>query len=101
MNKDELLSPIFNTFAQVDWAHHLPKMYSFWNFLILGIPGYKGLPFPAHSQLPINNKHFGRWIELFMKNIDEQFSGKNADVAKAKAESIAITFQYKLGVLEQ
>ena len=38
IQQDDLLNPIFSDVAQVDWAHHLPKMYAFWNNLILGIP---------------------------------------------------------------
>lgn len=100
VNRDEVLSPVFNDFAKVDWPHHLPKMYAFWNFLILGIPGYKGQPFPMHAALPISQNHFDRWLELFKRNVDEHFSGMNASMAKAKAESIALTFQYKLGILQ-
>src|SRR5690606_13278699 len=101
VNKDELLSPVFNDFARVDWPHHLPKMYGFWNFMVLGIPGYKGQPFPVHARLPVTAEHFGRWLDLFIKNTDEHFAGKNAELAKEKAGNIARVFQYKLGLLTQ
>jgi hemoglobin len=100
VNADKLLSPVFNDVAQVDWPHHLPKMYQFWNFLLLGISGYKGQPFPMHSKLPITHEHFNKWLELFNANIDENFSGVNSEMAKAKAQGIALTFQYKMGILE-
>ena len=35
VNEDELLSPIFNEIAQVNWKDHLPKMYKFWSKLLL------------------------------------------------------------------
>lgn len=100
VNRDELLSPIFNDFANVDWQHHLPKMYAFWSFVILGIQGYQGRPFPPHALLPVNSEHFNKWLELFQKNIDEQFSGINAEITKEKARNIALTFQYRLGILQ-
>lgn len=100
VNADNLLSSVFNDFAHVDWPHHLPKMYQFWNFLLLGIPGYKGQPFPMHSKLPITFEHFNKWLELFKANIDENFAGQNAEMAKAKAQGIALTFQYKMGIIE-
>jgi hemoglobin len=100
VNKDPLLSPVFNDFANVDWPHHLPKMYQFWNFIILGIPGYKGQPFPVHVKLPVTTEHFERWLELFKSNIEEHFSGSNADMAKEKASNIAGVFQYKMGLLK-
>lgn len=101
VNEDPILSPVFNDFAAVDWPHHLPKMYMFWNFLILGIPGYKGQPFPAHVPLPVSQEHFERWLSLFRQNIDEQFAGPNAEMAKSKAENIAMVFQYRLGLLKK
>ncbi|MCR6642659.1 MAG: group III truncated hemoglobin [Sporocytophaga sp.] len=100
VNKDELLSYVFNDFSKVNWEKHLPKMYQFWNYLLLGIPEYKGRPFPVHAQLPIESKHFDTWLRLFKANIDEQFSGPVADMAKVKGEQIALTFQYRMGLLE-
>jgi hemoglobin len=99
VNQDDLLSAVFNDFAEVDWKHHLPRMYEFWNFIILGIPGYKGQPFPVHAVLPVNKNHFERWIEIFTQNIDEHFSGTNADIAKQKAANIAGIFQHKMGLM--
>jgi len=99
VNKDALLSPVFNDFAAVDWSRHLPVMYAFWNSLILGIPGYKGAPFPKHMGLPVSRDHFGRWLQLFRANIDEHFAGPNADLTKHRAENIAQVFQYKMGLI--
>jgi hemoglobin len=98
VNNDAMLAPVFNDFAEVDWLHHLPKMYQFWNFVILGIAGYKGQPFPMHSRLPVTSEHFRRWLELFTQNMDALFSGENATMAKEKANNIANVFQYKLGL---
>ncbi|MDX5396941.1 MAG: group III truncated hemoglobin, partial [Hymenobacteraceae bacterium] len=30
VNQDELLAPVFNDFAAVNWQTHLPVMYDFW-----------------------------------------------------------------------
>lgn len=100
VNHDTLLSPVFNDFAGVNWDDHLPKMYLFWNAMILGKPGYNGKPFPPHAALPIHTEHFSRWLDLFIKNIDEKFSGANAEMTKEKARNIAGVFQYKLGILK-
>ena len=100
VNSDLLLSPVFNDFAKVDWKHHMPKMYDFWNMLILGKSGYKGQPFPMHLRLPIQKDHFDKWLSLFHANIDENFSGSNAELAKSKADGVALTFQYKMGLLK-
>ncbi|WP_372474257.1 group III truncated hemoglobin [Capnocytophaga sp. ARDL2] len=96
VNKDEMLSYVFNDFAQIDWDEHLPKMYRFWHTLIFGEPSYKGNPFAHHIPLPINEVHFTRWLEIFNQNMDEHFEGINADEAKTRAYFIAQTFQKKL-----
>lgn len=97
---DALLNPIFTDVAQVDWTHHLPKMYAFWNGLILGIPGYAGAPFPPHTVLPVGREHFSRWLELFRGTVDRLFSGEHADRAKNAAGSIAHTFAMRMGVID-
>ena len=67
--QDDLLGPMFNDVAQVDWAEHLPKLTAFWCRALLGIPGYVGNPFQAHahihSQQPFTVEHFERWLSLF------------------------------------
>lgn len=96
VNNDELLSQVFNDFSQVDWNSHLPTMYRFWNTLILGKQSYKGNPFAKHVPLPINKKHFTRWLQLFEENIDLHFTGEVAENTKIRAKSIAYIFQSKL-----
>lgn len=96
VNHDELLSPVFNDFAKVDWNHHLPKMYNFWNTILFFKGDYKGSPFDKHIPLPIEGKHFERWLSLFDQNIDEIFEGPNANEAKLRAKTIGYTFKAKL-----
>jgi len=100
VREDDLLDPIFNGFAHVDWAAHLPKMYAFWNAMILGIQGYAGRPFPPHVPLPVSREHFQRWVGLFHATVDEHFAGENAQRAKDVASSIAHTFALRLGVID-
>lgn len=96
VNRDPLLSPIFNDFARVDWEKHLPVMYGFWNAMLFGEVGYKGNPFMKHIPLPIEKAHFDRWIQLFEETIDERFTGEKAEEARKRAQSIAGIFQHKL-----
>lgn len=100
IREDALLNPIFTDVAQVDWAEHLPKMYGFWNGIILGLPGYAGRPFPPHTVLPVSREHFVRWVGLFHQAVDRHFSGPGADRAKAAASSIAHTFALRLGAID-
>lgn len=96
VNADDLLSPIFNDFAGINWDSHLPRMYDFWDSILFGTAKYQGRPFPKHIPLPIDARHFERWVGLFEQNIDLQFSGPNAEEAKNRARSIARIFQSKL-----
>ena len=96
VNKDELLSPIFNDFAKVNWETHMPTMYSFWGSILLGEESYSGRPFPKHLPLPIKQKHFDRWLELFHQTVDENFEGKLAIEAKSRASNIAKIFSFKI-----
>ncbi len=100
VNDDELLSPVFNGFANVNWAAHLPKMYDFWSNILLGTNRYNGRPFPHHVPLPVSHDHFDRWVKLFMKNVDEHFEGENADEAKKRAITIAGIFYHKLKAIK-
>jgi hemoglobin len=100
VNKDELLSPVFNGQAQVDWEEHLPKMYKFWGTQLIGTANYFGRPFPPHAALHIGREHFERWLQLFIETVDELFTGMSAQMARQKAKNIAAVFQYKLGLIK-
>src|SRR3546814_8397389 len=67
--QDDLLGPMFNDVAQVDWSEHLPKLTAFWSRALLGRSGYAGNPFRAHAlvhaQQPFTLAHFERWLTLF------------------------------------
>ena len=38
VNTDDLLGPIFNEVAAVDWSAHLPRLTAFWCRALLDIP---------------------------------------------------------------
>ena len=99
VNRDDLLAPIFNDIAKVDWSHHLPVIYRFWESLLLGAGSYQGAPFPMHAALPIEQKHFERWLALFIATVNENFAGPTSEAAKSRAICIADTFAQRMGVL--
>ena len=96
VRKDELIGPIFDERIQDRWPTHLAKMYTFWQTVLLGEHTYYGSPFPPHAQLPIDEVHFNKWLELFYETLDEHFTGKIAEEAKWRANKMAQMFQYKL-----
>jgi hemoglobin len=84
VNCDELLAPIFNETANVDWSTHLPTMYRFWESMLFRSGNYQGAPFPKHAVLPVQQAHFQRWVTLFAETVDENFAGpKRAKKRKA------------------
>jgi hemoglobin len=97
---DETIGHIFNDIAKVDWSHHLPKMYDFFETVILRQKGFKGNPMETHFSLnkkfPLQSEHFNRWKELFFTTVDELFEGTTAQEAKQKATSIADLMFFKI-----
>lgn len=91
--QDDLLGPVFNDVAQVDWAEHLPKLAAFWCRALLGLPGYSGNPFRAHARIhqrsPFTHAHFERWLSLFTDTIELGWVGPNATRALALAHDVA------------
>ena len=100
VQEDALLGPIFNNVAHVDWPRHLPIMYAFWEFLLLGnADGYRGNPIQTHFDLhrkhPLKAEYFDQWLHLFQSTVDELFSGPKAEEAKFRAFSISETWKPK------
>lgn len=99
IREDELLGPIFNGIIGDRWPEHLGKMYSFWETVLLGNHTYSGAPFMPHARLPLEQKHFDRWLALFDQTVDGHFEGVVADDAKARAAKMAVMFLSKIEYL--
>ena len=91
--QDDLLGPMFNDVANVDWSEHLPKLTDFWCRALLGIPGYSGNPFRAHALVharqPFTAAHFERWLSLFHETVELGWIGPRADRAHALVDEVA------------
>lgn len=61
---DPLLGPVF-TDRVSDWGPHLQQMRLFWSSVALNSGAYHGRPMPKHLPLPVDARHFDRWLELF------------------------------------
>lgn len=61
---DALIGAIFAA-RITDWAPHLAQMKLFWSSVALSTGVYQGRPMPKHLPLPIDARHFDRWLELF------------------------------------
>ncbi len=68
---DALLGPIFE--ARIDdWEPHLAQMCRFWSSVTLMTGLYSGSPMQKHAPLPIDARHFDRWLALFKETAAEQ-----------------------------
>lgn len=96
VRKDELIGPIFDDRIHDRWPQHLEKMYTFWQTVLLGEHTYYGSPFPPHAGLPLAHIHFEKWMELFIRTVDELFIGEIAEDAKWRAGKMAELFESKI-----
>ncbi|MGN6567915.1 MAG: group III truncated hemoglobin [Flavipsychrobacter sp.] len=86
---DDVIGYIFNDIIGDDWSHHLPIMYQFWGSVLLSIPGYAGNVIKKHididKQIPLQQQHYDRWVQLWTETVDQFFAGENAEQAKNRA----------------
>ncbi len=97
---NNILGPIFNDVASVDWDHHLPKMYDFWSSILLNDHSYTGHPMPIHVALSkltsMTKVEFLEWLRLFYDTVDELFEGEKAELAKFRGRTIAGIMLHKI-----
>ena len=101
VREDELIGPIFNDVAKVNWETHTEKIYNFWDTLLFGAENYEGRPFPPHIPLKLKPEHFKRWLELFFDTVDESFEGQKAEEIKMRAFNIGRNFLNNLNNMQQ
>lgn len=64
VRSDPLIGPVFAERIS-DWGPHLAQMRLFWSSVALMSGAYHGRPMPKHLPLPVDARHFDRWLELF------------------------------------
>ncbi|PWY55210.1 globin [Legionella qingyii] len=98
VQKDEVLGPIFNDVAQVDWDEHIPLLCQFWNSIMLKTNEYHGNAYQKHVLLKkiahIEEAHFVRWLDLFQKEAEYHLPVKIAEEIVQKASLIAESLKY-------
>jgi hemoglobin len=91
--QDDILGPMFNDVARVDWAEHLPKLTAFWCRALLSMPGYEGNPYRAHravhARRAFERRHFEQWLGLFHETLDLGWRGPKVEQAKSLAGKVA------------
>jgi hemoglobin len=100
VKQNEKIGYIFNEVARINWEHHLPIMYDFWENIVFSTGNYKRNAIAVHKNLnqlePLNKEHFAEWLRLWKETVDELFSGDNAELIKQRATSIATVMQISI-----
>lgn len=93
VGEDDLLGPLFNDVARVDWSEHLPKLTAFWCRALFAMPGYQGNPYRAHQEVHARQAftlaHFHRWLDLFDATLEAGWQGPNVARMRALADKVA------------
>jgi hemoglobin len=89
---DPQIGPIFNE-AVENWPAHLDLLKDFWSSVLLTTGRYKGNPLLAHFRLPIEEKHFERWLALFTETANEVMSAPHAALVAQRAALIAVNMK--------
>lgn len=64
VREDALIGPVFAA-RIIDWEPHLQRMCAFWSSAALLTGRYSGQPMQRHLPLPVDSRHFDRWLALF------------------------------------
>lgn len=88
VQSDALLAPIFAA-RIVDWEPHFERMSEFWSSVALMSGIYHGRPMEKHLPLPVDGRHFDRWLELFRQTAREVCPAAAAEHFIERAERIA------------
>lgn len=97
---DPLIGPIFTDIAEMDLEHHLPIMCDFWETVLFRAGKYKRNAFRHHVALndafPLTQEHFDRWLRIWVANVDEEYAGEKAELAKTQARRIAMSIHRRI-----
>jgi hemoglobin len=88
VRSDELIGPVFAE-RITDWEPHIRRMCEFWSSVALMSGRYHGQPMVKHMKLPVDSRHFDRWLELFERTAQEVCPPAAADHFIERARRIA------------
>jgi hemoglobin len=92
---DALLGPVFAE-RVADWELHLRRMCAFWSSVALMSGRYHGQPMEKHLPLPVDARHFDRWLALFEETVRQACPPAAAAHVIERARRIAESL--KLGI---
>ena len=87
VRQDALIGPVFAERIG-DWEPHLQRMFAFWSSVTLMSGRYHGQPMRKHLPLPVDARHFDRWLTLFEQTARELCPPAAADYFIERARKI-------------
>ncbi len=97
VRRDPLLAPVFAE-RIADWEPHLERMCAFWSSVALMSGIYHGRPMEKHLQLPVDARHFDRWLALFRETARDICPPAAAEHFTERAERIARSLESGIAV---
>lgn len=94
---DPLIGPIFEA-RITDWDAHFKLLTDFWHGVTLLSGRYHGQPMRAHMRLPIEGRHFDRWLEIFEATATELCPPAAAQMFIERARRIAESLEMGIAV---
>ncbi|MGE0733961.1 MAG: group III truncated hemoglobin [Alphaproteobacteria bacterium] len=93
IQEDAVLAPIFSA-KIADWEPHFQRMFAFWSSVALMTGRYHGNPMQVHLELPIDGRHFDRWLGLFEETAREVCPPAAAAHFMERARMIAQSLEF-------
>ncbi|MGH8201305.1 MAG: group III truncated hemoglobin [Steroidobacteraceae bacterium] len=97
VRQDEVLAPVF-TARVSDWEPHLVRMCEFWSSVALMTGIYHGRPMEKHLPLPVDGRHFDRWLQRFREAAREVCPPVAAAHFIERAERVAQSLEMGIAV---
>lgn len=97
VREDSLIGPVFEARVE-DWEPHLQAMCAFWSSVTLLTGRYHGQPLRKHLPLPVDGRHFDRWLDLFEATAREVCPPEAAIYFVDRARRIAVNLEANIAI---
>lgn len=97
VQEEPLIGPVFQAVVH-DWDAHKRLLASFWCSVALHAGSYRGNPMAAHRPLPIDNRHFDRWLALWQDTAHTLLPAAQAALMVDYARKIGASLRYGLNL---
>lgn len=97
---DDVLADPFAELRTKGLESHIPVMADFWETALFRAGLYRGSALQAHrhvhQRIPLNSRHFVRWLTTWNDTVDQMFRGPIAERAKIQGARIAWAMHRRL-----